>query len=218
MHCYRIYQNPNFSTPLPYLLTTPSDFDEKNEHLPVVLFLHGAGERGADEQTLRVHGIPKYFGADENYQGHRVITLSPQCPVGETWIHLTHLVKALLDDTVETYHADPNRLSITGISMGGHGTWDFLCTYPRLFAAAAPICGGGPNWSICTPTPVRAFHGDADDSVPLSCSLGMVDALNQHGGHAELTIYHNCGHDSWTRTYEQTDVIAWLIHAKKDFA
>jgi predicted peptidase len=215
MHLYETYRNPAFCTELPYLLTTPSDFDPKTEHLPLILFLHGAGERGVGEQKLSVHGIPRYFGANADYGAHRVITLSPQCPEGEVWIHLTALVKALLDDVVKTYGADPDRLSVTGISMGGFGTWDLLCSYPDTFAAAAPICGGGMSWNIHTKTPVRAFHGDADGSVPLKNSLEMVDALNAHGGHADLTIYHGCGHNSWTRSYEQTDLIAWLAGACK---
>ena len=200
---------------LPYLLTTPTDFDPQKESLPLILFLHGAGERGSDGQRVGIHGIPKYFGANQDYMSERVITLSPQCPEGEVWIHLTRAVKELLDNIVTLYHADPNRLSVTGISMGGFGTWDMLCTYPSTFAAAAPICGGGMSWALNTKTPVRAFHGDADGSVPMSYSLQMVDTLNARGGHAELTIYHGCGHDSWTRTYENTDIIHWLATAQK---
>ena len=200
---------------MPYLLTTPSDFDPSRESLPLVLFLHGAGERGDDGAKVGIHGIPKYFGKDVDYGGHRVITLSPQCPEGEVWIHLNRVVKALLDEVIARYNADPDRISITGISMGGFGTWDMLCTYPSFFAAAAPICGGGMSWSICTQTPIRAFHGDADGAVPLNCSLDMVDAVNARGGNADLTIYHGCGHDSGTRSYERTDLLAWLFGAKK---
>lgn len=200
---------------IPYLLTLPSDFDAEKESLPLILFLHGAGERGDDGAKIGIHGIPKYFGKDEDYGAHRVITLSPQCPEGEVWLHLNHIVKELLDDVVARYHADTDRITVTGISMGGFGTWDMLCSYPALFAAAAPICGGGMSWSINTRTPVRAFHGDADGTVPLNCSLDMVNALNARGGNADLTIFHGCGHDSWTRSYENTDLISWLATAKK---
>ena len=131
------------------------------------------------------------------------------------WIHLTRLVKALLDETIKKYNVDVDCISVTGISMGGFGTWDMLCTYPDTFAAAAPICGGGMSWNIHTATPVRAFHGDADGAVPLNCSLDMVNSLNARGGKADLTIYHGCGHDSWTRAYEQTDLIAWLARARR---
>ncbi len=200
---------------MPYLITTPTDFDPEKESLPLILFLHGAGERGCDGAAIAKHGIPKYFGADPDYLAQRVITLSPQCPEGDVWIHLTPVVKALLDDIVARYHADPQRLSVTGISMGGFGSWDMLCSYPTLFAAAAPICGGGMSWAIHTDTPIRAYHGDADTAVPLQYSLQMVDAVNACGGRAELTIYHGCGHDSWTRSYEETDLIAWLAAAKR---
>lgn len=200
---------------MPYIVTTPSDFDPAKENLPLILFMHGAGERGDDGAKVGVHGIPKYFGKDADFGGHRVITLSPQCPDGEVWIHLNRVVKALLDEVIVRYAADPARISVTGISMGGFATWDLLSTYPDFFAAAAPICGGGMSWSINTKTPIRAFHGDADGSVPLSCSLEMVDAVNARGGNADLTIYHGCGHDSWTRSYERTDLIAWLAQAKK---
>ena len=210
-----MYENPNSGIKLPYWITTPTDFDASRESLPLILFLHGAGERGNDGERVGIHGIPKYFGADADYLSQRVVTLSPQCPEGEVWVHLTRTVKALLDDVMEKYNIDPDHVSVTGISMGGFGTWDMLCTYPNTFAAAAPICGGGMSWSIHTKTPVRAFHGDADGTVPLNCSLDMVNALNARGGHAELTIYHGCGHDSWTRTYEQTDVISWLARARR---
>ncbi len=216
MRCLNFYNCQSCDVKLPYLITLPTDFDPEGESLPLILFLHGAGERGEDGQRVGIHGIPKYFGANENYGGERVITLSPQCPEGEVWVHLTRAVKELLDHVVSTYHADPCRLSVTGISMGGFGTWDMLCTYPNTFAAAAPICGGGMSWSINTKTPVRAFHGDADGTVPMSYSLQMVDALNARGGRAELTLYHGCGHDSWTRTYESTDLIRWLASAKKE--
>jgi predicted peptidase len=215
MRKLEFFQDPNGGKTLPYLITTPTDFDPEKERLPLILFLHGAGERGEDGAAVGIHGIPKYFGADPDYKSLRVITLSPQCPNGEVWIHLTATVKALLDQVVATYHADPDRLSVTGLSMGGFGTWDLLCSYPTTFAAAAPICGGGMSWSIHTQTPVRAFHGDADGTVPLQYSLEMVDALNARGGHAELTIYHGCGHDSWTRSYEQTDLINWLAASKR---
>ena len=198
---------------IPYLVTTPPDHDPTKEKLPLILFLHGAGERGSDGAALTVHGIPKYFSQDEQHLSLRVITISPQCPNGEVWIHLTQGVKQLLDDAVERYGADPNRLSVTGISMGGFGTWDLLTAYPHTFAAAAPICGGGMSWANGCDTPVRAFHGDADTVVPPEYSLIMVDALNARGGHAELTLYHGCGHDSWTRSYEQTDLIKWLAES-----
>ena len=108
-----------------------------------------------------------------------------------------------------------NRISITGISMGGFGTWSMLARYPDFFSAAAPICGGGVSWYINTKTPIRAFHGDVDTSVPMVYSTLMVDAVNARGGQADLTVYQGCGHNCWTQTYEETDVISWLAESHK---
>lgn len=202
-------QTTTFS--LPYLVTRPDD--SVGEALPMIVFLHGAGERGDDRSRLAVHGIPRYFDNNETHMDQRVITLSPQCPEGEIWSNFPAAIMELILDVATREGADVNRISITGISMGGFGTWSLLAAYPNFFSAAAPICGGGVSWCINTQTPIRAFHGDADQSVPLVYSQLMVDAVNARGGHAELTIYPGCQHDSWTRTYEQTDLIPWLAAA-----
>ena len=199
-------QTTTFS--LPYLVTRPDG--SVGEALPMIVFLHGAGERGDDRSLLAVHGIPRYFDKNETHMDQRVITLSPQCPEGEIWSNFPAAIMELILDVATREGADVNRISITGISMGGFGTWSLLAAYPNFFSAAAPICGGGVSWCINTQTPIRAFHGDADQSVPLVYSQLMVDAVNARGGHAELTIYPGCQHDSWTRTYEQTDLIPWL--------
>ncbi len=199
-------QTTTFS--LPYLVTRPDD--SVGEALPMIVFLHGAGERGDDRSRLAVHGIPRYFDKNETHMDQRVITLSPQCPEGEIWSNFPAAIMELILEVATREGADMNRISITGISMGGFGTWSLLAAYPHFFSAAAPICGGGVSWCINTKTPIRAFHGDADQSVPLVYSQLMVDAVNARGGHAELTIYPGCQHDSWTRTYEQTDLIPWL--------
>ncbi len=199
---------------LAYLLTRPEKAD-KTQPLPMIVFLHGAGERGDDLKTLARHGIPKYFGADAEYLGTQVVTLSPQCEGNISWSQLTEIVMQLILEVAKKENVDFSRISITGLSMGGFGTWEMLCCYPDFFSAAAPVCGGGMSWRINTQTPVRAFHGDIDPTVPAAYSYMMVDALNARGGHAELTIFHDCKHDSWTRTYEHTDVIPWLIAQKR---
>lgn len=199
---------------LAYLLTRPETVD-RSAALPMILFLHGAGERGDDLEILMRHGIPKYFGADADYLGTQVITLSPQCPEGASWNQYTDTVMQLVLEIAKKENVDLSRVSVTGLSMGGFGTWEMLCCYPAFFSAAAPICGGGMSWRIDTKTPVRSFHGDADPTVPIVYSYVMVDALNARGGHGELTIFHNCKHDSWTRTYEHTDIIPWLIAQKR---
>lgn len=196
---------------LPFIVTTPSDYSE-NESLPLIVFLHGAGERGTDLERITVHGIPKLFTKNPDHSGLRVITLSPQCPLQDVWSNHTHTLHALIEQIAREYHADPNRISITGLSMGGFGTWEMICRYPEVFAAAAPICGGGMAWraSAIGDLPIRAFHGDNDDVVSIDYSIRMVSAVNQNGGHANLTILPGVGHDSWTYAYEKTDLISWL--------
>lgn len=202
------FQPKTTTFPLPYLVTRPEGCE--GEALPMIVFLHGAGERGDDRSRLDIHGIPRYFGRDENHMGQRVVTLSPQCPEGEIWSNFPAAIMELILDVAEREGVDMDRISITGISMGGFGTWSMVARYPSFFSAAAPICGGGVSWYINTKTPLRVFHGDADTSVPLVYSQLMVDAVNARGGHADLKIYPNCGHNCWTATYEETDIIPWL--------
>ena len=199
-----------------YLLTAPTDFDPKTEKLPLIVFLHGVGERGDNIEKVKIHGIPKYFGKDENYRGLRVLTLSPQCPMGFVWANLVRELKELILAVAADMNADPDRITITGLSMGGFGTWEMICAYPDLFAAAGPICGGGVPWRLLGLThfpPIRTFHGDADEAVPLQFNLDMVNGVKKLGGEVELTIYPGVPHNSWTRTYEETDLIEWLAGA-----
>ncbi len=202
---------------LKVLVTTPPDFDPAKESLPMIVYLHGAGERGDDLDRVHAIGLAKYFFEDPCYGGHRVITVSPQCPEELFWSALPREIYQVIEEAATRYNVDRDRISITGLSMGGFGTWEMLCTYPDLFAAAAPVCGGGISWRVPgqLKCPVRAFHGDADDVVPPVYSQLMVDAVNRNGGRAHLTIFHGVEHDSWTNAYEETNLIDWLATAKK---
>ena len=213
MQLFSHFQPQTTTCPLPYLLTRPDD--SKEEKLPMIVFLHGAGERGDNRNLLDIHGIPRYFGRDPHHFGLKVVTLSPQCPEGEIWSNFPAAIMELIVAVAESENVDMDRISITGISMGGFGTWTMLARYPQFFSAAGPICGGGVSWYINTKTPIRAFHGDADTSVPFVYSTLMVDAVNARGGQAELTAYPGCGHNCWTQTYEETDLIAWLAASCK---
>ncbi|MBR0443273.1 MAG: prolyl oligopeptidase family serine peptidase [Clostridia bacterium] len=199
---------------LPYLLTRPDDatVDEK---LPMIVYLHGAGERGPDFEKLTVHGISKLFDKDQSYKNTRVITLSPQCPSTDIWSNFPGVIMELILHVAKQENVDMDRISITGLSMGGFGTWTMLARYPNFFSAGAPICGGGISWYINTETPIRTFHGDADNVVPIEYTYMTVDALRSRGGNVEMTIYHGVTHDCWTRAYEQTDLIPWLANSRK---
>ena len=203
---------------LSYIVTVPDDMDAANEKLPLIVFLHGAAARGEDLDLLEeVVGMPLLFGETSTFNGVRAITLSPQCPSGAVWNHLVFPVKELIDHILEEYPIDRDRVSITGFSMGGFGTWDVICTYPKLFSAAAPICGGGLSWraGALKTLPIRVFHGDADTVVPLSYSEQMVDAVKKIGGNISLTVYPGVDHSSWIPAYRTSDVIEWLVLQKR---
>lgn len=204
-------------TELRYLLTTPTGFDPTKESLPMIVFLHGAGERGDDLELVKINGIPKYFAKDQDFGGTRVVTLSPQCPHDMTWNHLTAQLMRLIDIVASEINIDRDRIVLTGISMGGFGTWEMGMTYPGTFAALAPICGGGMAWraGALAGVPIRVFHGTDDGLVSVEYSKMMVDAINSCGGTATLTLFDNVGHDAWTSAYETTDLIQWLANAKK---
>jgi Predicted peptidase len=199
------------------VITTPTDYDPSKESLPLIVFLHGAGERGSDVSKLRVHGVAKLFSADPDYKGLRVVTLSPQCPENMTWNQLALEVMRLIERVSAEYNADRDRISLTGLSMGGFGTWEIGMQFPEYFSAFAPICGGTMSWRVgaLRDKPVRVFHGEADPIVPVKNSIEPVEALRREGGNPELTIYPGVEHDSWTYTYEHTDLIEWLVAQKR---
>ena len=197
---------------LNYLLSLPED---KDRTFGLIVFLHGAGERGDDHSLISVHGVPKYIEAGMKVDA---AVVAPQCPDGTLWSHLTDEVHEFIEYIIREYHVDPKRVSITGISMGGFGTWEMITTYPEMFAAAAPVCGGGIVWraGCARSVPVRAYHGSADTVVPLYNSVQMVDALRRAGGNASLTVFQDVGHNSWESAYETTNVISWLASAVKE--
>ena len=210
-------KNPCTELSLTGLITTPHDFDPAKESLPMIVFLHGSGERGNDPEKVKAHGIPKLFGADCEYQGLRCITVSPQCPEGIVWNHLNLQIKHYIDEVAKAYNADMDRISITGISMGGYGTWDMMISYPDFFSCAAPICGGGIPWMTYTLRGKKlwVFHGLDDNSVDFSCSVAMVEAARRNGAEIDFTAYDHVGHSSWVKAYEETELISWLLSQKR---
>ncbi|MEO8612782.1 MAG: prolyl oligopeptidase family serine peptidase, partial [Chloroflexota bacterium] len=143
--------------------------------------------------------------------------VSPQCPITSWWAFETEALKALLDSILAEYAVDADRVYLTGLSMGGYGSWALGIQHPELFAAVVPICGGGEPDAVCVlkNVPVWAFHGDADPVVELSESVKMVEALQACGGDVKLTVYPGVEHDSWTQTYANPELYEWFLSHKR---
>ena len=196
------------SRELHYLLFLPSTYAVHPQRWPLMLFLHGAGERGDDLQRVKRHGVAKIV---EEQPAFPLLVVSPQCPPTEAWAPEPLL--ALLDDIEQHYDVDPERLYVTGLSMGGFGTWAVAIAAPDRFAAIAPICGGGDpsRVGVLRHLPVWAFHGARDLIVPLQRTVEMVEALRQCGGNVRFTVYPEVGHDAWTATYANSELYAWFL-------
>ncbi len=199
---------------LPYLLALPDDYEHNTNTYPLLLFLHGAGERGSDLQAVRTQGLPR---ALLNGLSLPFIVVAPQCPVNDTWDHHRFGLTALLDEIGSQYRVDPDRVYLTGLSMGGFGTFDLAQAFPERFAALAPVCGGVRRLADAPTTarrlkslPIWVFHGALDDIVPLAASEQIVDALKAEGADVQFTVYPDKYHDSWTVTYDNPELYAWF--------
>ncbi|WP_417395486.1 prolyl oligopeptidase family serine peptidase [Gimesia chilikensis] len=194
-----------------YLIYLPENYDEK-EKWPLMLFLHGAGERGDNLDLVTVHGPPKLI---KNGKQFPFIVVSPQCPEEQLWqpVELT----ALLNDIEKKYKVDKDRIYVTGLSMGGFGTWSLAAYTPYRFAALVPICGGGEKFWVkkIKHVPIWVFHGAKDGAVPLERSQTLVDVLKKEKADVSFTIYPEAGHDSWTETYNNPEVYEWLLKQKR---
>ena len=197
-----------------YLLFLPEGYGKEQKRWPLILFLHGAGERGDDLEKVKKHGPPKIV---ETRRDFPFIVVSPQCPEGVWWTAKTETLINLLDEIVARYDVDTERVYLTGLSMGGYGSWALASEYPDRFAAVVPICGGGNRMMSLTlkDVPIWAFHGAKDSVVPLKESKEMVDAINARGGSAKLTVYPDANHDSWTQTYDNQELYDWLLQYRR---
>ncbi len=200
---------------LHFWLYLPPGYDKQpQKKWPLLLFLHGAGERGSDLKRVLRHGPPKLIQAGKDFP---FLVASPQCPGGMDWRMLAPSLIKLLDHLESKYRVDPSRVYVTGLSMGGYGTWHLAGLIPERLAAVVPICGGGDPATAerLKEVPVWAFHGGRDRVVPLKRSQEMVDAINKAGGKARLTVYPEAGHDSWSATYDNPEVYRWLLSHQK---
>jgi pimeloyl-ACP methyl ester carboxylesterase len=195
-----------------YLLYLPDGYaKDTTKRWPLLLFLHGSGESGSDVEKVKANGPPKYINEGKQYP---FIVVSPQA-ANFGW--QTELLYQLLQDVKHQYRVDPNRVYLTGLSMGGFGSWDLAMKHPEEFAAVVPVCGGGDTtevWKLRF-TPVWAFHGAKDNVVPLSAGEAMIRALKRYNSSARLTIYPETGHDSWVQAYTTDSLYNWLLNQKK---
>ncbi|MBH8576851.1 prolyl oligopeptidase family serine peptidase [Nostocaceae cyanobacterium CENA369] len=180
----------------------------KQQLFPAIVFLHGAGERGSNLEDVKRQGLAKVVEEQPDFP---FIVISPQCPLSKSW--LVEKLSPLLDRAIASYPIARDRIYLTGLSMGGYGTWRWATAEPERFAAIAPICGGDNplKASNLQNLPVWAFHGAQDRIVPLRESAIMVSALKAHGGNVKFTVYPEVGHDSWTQTYNNPELYEWFL-------
>ena len=192
---------------LNYLLYLPEGYGTSAKSWPLILFLHGAGESGSDLAMVKKHGPPKILETKKDFP---FIVVSPQSP-GRGWNPDT--LSALLDDVVSNYRVDKDRIYLTGLSMGGYGTWGLAAAHPERFAAIAPICGGSNvrDAAKLKALPIWVFHGAKDNTVPIARSEEMVKALKDVGAEVKFTVYPEAGHDSWTETYDNPELYSWML-------
>ena len=198
---------------LKYLRYLPKTFNEiTSKHWPLILFLHGVGERGSEIKIVKRNGLPKTI---DDGMSLPFIVIAPQCPKDTAW-QIPEL-KMVLDDALEKYPVDESRIYLTGLSMGGFGTWRFAIEHPNIFAAIAPICGGGSKHHahIIRKIPTWVFHGALDNVVPIQKSKEMVDELRRLRANVKFTIYPAANHDSWTQTYNNPELYKWFLKYHK---
>lgn len=218
-----------------YRLHVPKSYDASKKY-PLVLFLHGAGGRGDDNlgQLVDTRGNDATKWAGPEFQlKNPCFILAPQCPANKKWVDVDwsapkgtmpkeptdelRMTLEVLRVLQKEYSIDPSRLYVTGLSMGGYGTWDLICRHPELFAAAVPVCGGGDETQAerVKKLPLWCFHGANDKVVPTLRSRNMVEAIRTAGGDPKYTEYEGVGHDSWVKAYSEPGLAEWVFAQKK---
>jgi predicted peptidase len=197
---------------LRYLIWMPDAAGKPAAGWPLLLFLHGSGERGHDLARVKLHGPGKYATAGRRFP---FILVAPQVPDGMAWD--SDALDALRADLVARLPIDPNRVLMTGLSMGGYGTWNYAADYPKRLAAIAPVCGAGDSDRAARikHLPVWAFHGALDDTVPIAGDREMVEALKVAGGNVRFTVYPDVGHNAWDPAYADPALYEWLLAQRR---
>lgn len=214
-----------------YRLMRPQFCDSSNK-VPLVIFLHGAGERGNDNKMQLVNGA-KNFATDSIRRKYPCFMLVPQCAKVYRWVETdwklpSHVMPEkpsvylsltiqLIDSLIKKLNIDTNRIYITGLSMGGFGTWDAISRWPDKFTAAVPVCGGGDTAkaSVIKDVSIWAFHGDIDKVVMVSRTRNMINAIKKEGGNPKYTEYAGVGHSCWNSAYSDTVMIEWMFTQNK---
>jgi predicted peptidase len=200
---------------LRYLLWLPSGYDDDQRRWPLILFLHGRGERGDDLSLVMREGLARRLA--EGFELPAIVA-APQCPSGSDWTLHDDALLALLDDLDARLAVDPRRVYLTGLSMGGRGAWRLAATNADLFAALITICARRPDAvrdredaRPLVGLPIWVFHGAQDQVVPVEESDAMVEALRAHGADVRYTVYPDAGHDSWTQAYAEDELYTWMF-------
>ncbi len=230
-----LYEKGQFTSDgvtLNYRLLKPQETKDSSK-VPLVVFLHGAGERGDDNERQLTHGSA-LFTQKENCSKYPAFVLFPQCPNGKRWCEvdwsakMSHtspkepstpmkLTRQLIDKLVKEQPIDANRIYVIGLSMGGFGTWDFLVRYPELAAAGVPICGGADNAAAekIKTIPIWAFHGGKDTVVWPERTRSAVETLKKLGSPVRYTEYPNAGHNAWTPAFAEAELLSWMFAQKR---
>ena len=223
---------------LPYRLLLPENYDAKKSY-PLIFFMHGAGERGNDNERQLMHG-GKLFLQSDTRKNYPAIVVFPQCAATSFWSNVAfnrdsagknqfnfiadrpmtqamQLAQGLLYQLIHTYPVKKEQVYVAGLSMGGMGTFELVGRNPLVFAAATPICGGGNPATAekMTGTDWWIFHGEKDDEVPVSLSHKMNDALKKAGANVKLTIYPGTNHNSWDQAFAEPGLLKWLFTQRR---
>jgi len=200
-----------------YLLILPKGYGKGEQRWPLIIFLHSAGKRPDDLNKIWIPMPPRAHDIKKDFP---FIVAYPQCPKDSRGHYKgwpNELLNALLDYIEHRYRVDTERIYLTGISMGGSGTWSLACAYPERFAAIAPVCGLTKPSRACRlkNVPIWAFHGARDEVIPLRESEEMVEAVKACGGDAKLTVYPDAGHNAWTPTYKNKELYDWFVSHRR---